>query len=591
MMEIDFSANKLRHRHVRSHLKQRYAQQPKGEVRTAALNPLSYPLMTDGYMDMSPKSSQVESFNESRVSCASDANLSPPRSKHPIGRSSPANPVNFSKQAFKGSPSSGATMLEKVLEMDARRSTCAAATHEDDSSYMDMKPGVCDMPDAPEPELGTAPVVVTPFQRKDSFSLIDSMVASRSAVTPSTPCSVPHIKQPLLETNGKQLKKVDVKTPTSTEKCSTPDGYIDMTFKGRPKMTSTPEPTKAVAKIPDKTPDGYVDMSFKDVRKNLVDSNSMSAKKNKAQQQPPHPLLENKVAQCCAGKENQQTAVAQQQQPPRQSSKPIAIQQTTKSKRSSVGSGFFRRKLSGDETTPSKPNILPLVQSFASLGRRKKTSKKASATVDSPANAGAPIFPLSPDKGAVPLDDEASCKSGAESRLSCDLEIRSLERVDEIVNWDRRGPCALADAEEDEDDEDENCDYIAMTPGVALQRNVSESSCLRRSFSGRGETEADDKVAHSLQRCTSVPTTMVNDAHSWKRCTSVPEVGSGAVGAASCEADESKCDSRVTCCASADTEDRLCQRMTVNTSQPQVTQNYTDVPKTCTASSTHIPHR
>lgn len=341
LMEIDFSANKLRNRQIRSRIKhhQRHPQKSGIELSLGALaavtnNSFSYPLVTDGYMDMSPKSSpKVESCNESRISYSADAsNMSPPRlSKHLLGRTSQSHTVNFSKQAFaKGSPSSGSSMLEKVLEMES----VANARHssDDDYSYMDMKPGVYDMPDgAPRSDdslIATTPVLVATatttvpslFQRKDSFSLVDSVASRMAGIScstplPTTPCpaNVPHIKQPLLDTNGKQLKKVDAKTAVGSDKCSTPDGYVDMTFKGRGAKTvaaSTPElqATKMVARIPEKTPDGYVDMSFKDVhsRKNLVDSNSISVKKNKAQLQQPHLLLENKMPACCSGKENQQ---------------------------------------------------------------------------------------------------------------------------------------------------------------------------------------------------------------------------------------------------------------------------------------------
>lgn len=687
LMEMDFSANKLRNRQLRSRIKHHPRHAPQKSGVHANVDPpitshgpvtsaFSYPLITDGYMDMSPKSSpKVESFNESRLSSTSDANLSPPRlSKHLLGLTSPANATNFAKQAFvKGSPSSGSNMLEKVLEMESVANARRTAG-EEDYSYMDMKPGVCDMPDGSpfQSDEGstTIPVAIpaattnasTPLQRKDSFNLYNAMVACRALVavaaisnplSPSTPCpaNVPHIKQPLLDTNGKQLKKVDAKTAASGEKCSTPDGYIDMTFKGRPKVqvasgngTADSQPAKMLAKIPDKTPDGYVDMSFKDahLRKNLVDSNSMSsAKKNKAQQQQPHPLLENKTPPCCSGKENLQVGavvVEMQQQSPqqpqpqhRQCSKPIAIQQT-KNKRlnggggGGGGSGFFRRKLSGDETQTSKPNFLPLVQStFASLGRRKKNGQKkekvsggaaAAVTVtESTVNAGATIFPLSPDKAnssmtalgisssAPSLDSDPNSRcavsaAGERVRLSCDLETRSLERVDEMVNWDRRGG-----GEEGDDEDGENGDYIAMTPGVAhkLERNVSEPTCLRRSFSGRGGAEAvegdDDKASRTSQRCTSVPSIADEGSHGGEGRTSVPEVGNaGVADAKSCANDASKCDaktisSEVVAVANCVAEDRLCQRMKVDSSQPQVTQNYTDVPKTCTASSTHIPHR
>jgi len=314
----------------------------------------------------------------------------------------------------------------------------------------------------------------------------------------------------------------------------------------------------------------------------------------------------------------------QQQTPPqplqRQSSKPIAIQQA-KGKRSGSGGGsggFFRRKLSGDEAPTSKPNfLLP----FASLGRKKKAGgghqkkpEKAdhnglAAAVESPvpANAAATIFPLSPDRsccGSSPLaspslsasldyDPNSKCAitaCGRSVRLTCDAEIRSLERV----SWDRGG----------DDEEAETGDYMVMTPGVGheLERKVAQPACLRRSFSGRGAEEATaeggDVGVRTLQRCISVPTTMAGNVHSWIRCTSVPEVGKrDAVADGTCcgedgsKPEDVRATSGVGSVAGCGVDDRLCHQVKADTSLPQVTQNYTDVPKTCASSNAHIPHR
>lgn len=479
LMEIDFSANKLRHRHIRSRIKHSPAVvHTSNEKLTVPHHAQS--LSTDGYMDMSPKSSpKMDSFCDSRM-CTPDANVSPPRlSKHLIGRSTPISVGYSTKQTYvKGSPSNSG--LEKVMETESSLSSSSSSKlrlSDDESSYMDMKPGVYDLPKV------TAVVATASdlYARKENFTVLDPSTSR----TPTQTCAtVPHIKQPLIETDGKQLKSTN-----GAEKNGTPDGYIDMTFKGR----RSENQSKLVARIPEKTPDGYVDMSFKPARKNLTDSNSTAGK------------TEPKNSPCCFGKENQLD--------PRQQSKPIAIQQKCKRTNSTL---FFRRKQSTDDTQTSKPNFLPLglsiPNSFASLGRKnKKTSQKKEKAESAPvtSNSGT-IFPLSPDRTpSLDYDPNSKCAinaSGESIRLTSDLEIRSLERVDEMVNWDRR--CV----------DDDTGDYTIMTPGVPLQRKKSEPACFMQRMLIRDPTNWS-KVLH---RSTSVPTAM---SAMKSRCPSFSEFG------------------------------------------------------------------
>lgn len=490
-MEIDYSV-KLRHRFVRPKVKHKLS----GIVHNSSeklMVPYNSSLsssysVAEGYMDMSPKSSsKVELLNESRV--LSDVNLSPPRiTKQFIGRS-PSTNVNFSKQSFiKGSPSSGSNSLEKVLETEVQNTKYIT----DDNSYMDMKPGVYDMPDSASHK-GT-PVVVTATNlhaRKESFTILDPSNL-RSQIACST---LPHIKQPLLDTDGKQFKSNFAESKsdkiTSDLCASTPEGYVDMSFKGR-KLEN--QPTKVITKIPEKTPDGYVDMSFKGSRKNLVDSNSTENR-----------CFENKIPQCFSGKENQLEF--------RQCSKPITIQHG-KNKRIG-GSGFFRRKQS-EETQSIKPNFLQLGISipttFASLGRKKKSMQKKDKAESPISNCGS-VFPLSPDRTpSLDYDPNSKCAitaSGESVRLTSDFEIRSLERVDEIVNWDLK--C---------DHDKESCDYMVMTPGVMPQpeRKISEPSGRR--FSINKILKSSEEMP--LHRSTSVPCSM-SGIQNWHRCPSSPE--------------------------------------------------------------------
>ncbi len=491
-MEIDYSANRLRQRHLRSRVKQPSPMvvHTSAEKLTVAHNASSYSV-PDGYMDMSPKSSpKLESFSESRI--ASDANVSPPRfNKSLVGRSTPVN-LPFPKQTLvKVSPSTISTipnMLEKVPETELQ---CPKRSADDsDDSYMDMKPGVCDIPDS-VPKANTVGL----YARKDSFTIVDP-----STMRWQTTCStLPHIKQPLLETDGKNLKP-------AADKTSTPDGYLDMTFKGR---KAENQPTRLMAKIPDKPPEGYLDMSFKGRRKNLVDSNCVSTNKS----------LESKSQCCCTGKENQSES--------RQASKPITIQQG-KNKRSG-GSGFFRRRQS-DDTQTSKPNFLPLGISisttFASLGRKKKTCQaKEKRNSDASFGAGNAIFPLSPDRAtSLDYDPNSKCAivaSGESVQLTSDVEIRSLGRVDEMVNWDRT---------RDGNKSAEQSDYIVMAPGIApgaMPTSQPESEpmfwrlSMGRLSKGR-EASVSDGVPKTLHRSTSVPSTMCT-VQNWRRTSSFHE--------------------------------------------------------------------
>lgn len=513
LMEIDYSANRLRQRLTHSRIK----HQSAGVVHTSA-EKLTVPrdssatvqsYVGDGYMDMSPKSAittKTEMANDMRVS--SDGNLSPPRlNRHHlvVGRSAPVN-VCFSKQQFtKNSPSSSASagLLEKVIETEPYNN-CKRSV-DDDSSYMDMKPGVCNVQNSLHkitPVLATATNL---HARKESFTILDP-ANLRSQVTCTT---LPHIKQRLLDTDGKQFKTsfAEMKHEKYSNNSSslTPDGYVDMTFKDR--RPESQQPTKPVIKIAEKTPDGYVDMSFKkNSRKNLVDSNSTGNKP------------ESKMQQCCSGKENQQDA--------RQSSKPIAIQQS-KNKRSN-GSGFFRRYKS-DETQTSKPNFLPLsISTFASLGRKKKVCQKKDKTEAMIGHNGT-IFPLSPDRTpSLNYDPNSKCAitaSGESVPLTPEFEIRSVDRMNEIISWDRRKGGSVSG---DVSVEDNSCDYIIMTPGVVpgLQRKISEPACPSYSITavknGNEETAKDSiKILH---RSTSEPCTM-SSLRTWRRCPSSPEFG------------------------------------------------------------------
>lgn len=516
--------------------------QTSNEKLTVPHNPAVFSSSTDGYMDMSPKSSPKleSSFCDSRLyssSCADSTNVSPPRlNKHLIGRSTPISVGYSSKQVYaKGSPSAGGSgALEKVVESESLHGSNSSSKQllsDDESSYMDMKPGVCDMPDNLVVVPKVTPVVATASDlhaRKESFTIVDPSMC-RSA--PATCTTLPHIKQPLIDTEGKQFRNCNVSTPISASVGApvngTPDGYVDMTFKSRQ------QPTKSIPRIPDKTPDGYVDMSFKGVRKNLVDCNSTMTSSPHFTNKPVETKNHCSTACCSGGKENQMVD-------PRQSSKPIAIQQN-KCKRSN-SSGFFRRKQSTDETaTSTKPNFLPLglsiPSSFASLGRKgKKTSASKKDKIESPAGSNSGImFPLSPDRTpSLDYDPNSKCAinaSGESIKLTTDFEIRSCERVDEIVNWDRR--CSATE-------QDDHSEYTVMTPGVGLlQRKTSEPACLNHHSIINGRISAGalkhDQMRHqqqqqqqpqqckSLHRSTSVPAAISNMKN---RCPSFSEFGS-----------------------------------------------------------------
>ncbi|XP_065216182.1 uncharacterized protein chico isoform X2 [Planococcus citri] len=565
LMEIDFSANKLRHRQhlrTRTHLRHQGSLGNGGngsngsngivhtsnEKLTVPHNAAAFSSSTD-YMDMSPKSSpKLESSSslcDSRLHCSSDsANVSPPRlTKHLMGRSAPISVGYSSKQVYvKGSPSaSGSGALEKVIETESSQSSNSSSKlrlSDDESSYMDMKPGVCDVPDNVGGSVVVAPKVTTPViatatdlhARKESFTILDPSIC-RSA--PATCTTLPHIKQPLIDTEGKQFRNNSISTPTSASlgvATGTPEGYMDMTFKSRQ------QPTKSIPRIPDKTPDGYVDMSFKGGRKNLVDSNSTmttttpvsSRHSNKSSADTKN---HHSNASCCSGKENQMVV------DPRQSSKPIAIQQN-KCKRSN-SSGFFRRKQSVDETnsTSTKPNFLPLGLSipttFASLGRKSKktaaalsSSSKKADKIESPAGSNSGImFPLSPDRTpSLDYDPNSKCAisaSGESIKLTGgDYEIRSCERVDLMANnWDhQRGSSAAAE-------DDEHSAYAIMTPGIGLlQRKTSEPACLNHHYitNSRSPAIGSAKYHSHQQHQQQQHQQLLQNSKSLHRSTSVP---------------------------------------------------------------------